>query len=120
VHCDKAQPPKMCPELADEITQQVAKSTSAGRWVFKDIGDLYPSYRFTELASHSAVVVVPYGMFTFALAELYALGIPMFVPTPAFLVSLCQGSLPCHVNGSKIPQTGGDVSDIEQGRGVLT
>ena len=43
-------------------------------------------YEYTQLASHPAVIVVPYTKSTMTFFELYRIGIPIFVPSLALLV----------------------------------
>eukprot|EP00668_Euglena_longa_P014783 GGOE01018808.1.p3 GENE.GGOE01018808.1~~GGOE01018808.1.p3 ORF type:complete len:296 (+),score=74.15 GGOE01018808.1:709-1596(+) len=61
--------------------------TALGRRpTFQWIRWLYPQkYNFSQLATHPAVVLVPYAVLTYSMTELYSLGIPMFVPSPRFL-----------------------------------
>ena len=45
---------------------------------------LYPRYELSDLVSHRAMVYFPYAMMSFKLVEYYAMGIPLFMPTPKF------------------------------------
>ncbi|CAF4491930.1 unnamed protein product, partial [Rotaria magnacalcarata] len=42
---------------------------------------LYGHYHLQQIADHRAVVLLPYAVLSYGITELYALGIPMFVPT---------------------------------------
>ena len=46
--------------------------------------DLYNFYTLQDLASHPAVIMLPYSVMSYRLTELYALGIPLFIPSPKF------------------------------------
>ena len=58
-------------------------------------------YEYTQLASHPAVIVVPYTKSTMTFFELYRMGLPIFVPSLALLVRwelqrhVLSGVLPC-------------------------
>ncbi len=54
--------------------------------VFKLIRSLYRNYELEDLRRHPAVVLLPYSAFSVSMAELYELGIPMFVPSVDFIV----------------------------------
>jgi hypothetical protein len=41
---------------------------------------LYSRYTLQQIGNHRAVVLLPYAMFTISITELYALGVPIFVP----------------------------------------
>ncbi|CAM4838225.1 unnamed protein product [Rotaria magnacalcarata] len=49
---------------------------------------LYGHYHLQQIADHRAVVLLPYAVLSYGITELYALGIPMFVPTIDFIVEL--------------------------------
>jgi len=46
--------------------------------------DLYNFYTLQDLTSHPAVIMLPYSVMSYRLTELYALGIPLFIPSPKF------------------------------------
>lgn len=48
---------------------------------------LYPRYRYDELRVHPAVVVYPYSIYSVSTLEFYELNIPLFVPSPEFIVT---------------------------------
>jgi hypothetical protein len=56
-------------------------------------------YEYTQLASHPAVIVVPYTKSTMTFFELYRMGIPIFVPSLALLVRWEQQS---HIMSERI------------------
>jgi hypothetical protein len=53
--------------------------------VIKHIRELYPHFKYTDLASHPAVVILPYQISFMLFFELYYMNMPMFVPSPALL-----------------------------------
>jgi hypothetical protein len=57
---------------------------SAG-FTVKHIHDLYPHFEYSDLASHPAVLLLPYQVSFMLFFELYAMNVPMFVPSPALL-----------------------------------
>ena len=48
------------------------------------IYDVYKFYKTSDLISHPAVISLPYSVMSFRLVELYALGIPLFIPSLKF------------------------------------
>ena len=46
--------------------------------------DLYNFYTLQDLTCHPAVIMLPYSVMSYRLTELYALGIPLFIPSPKF------------------------------------
>ena len=54
---------------------------------FSLIRTLYKKYdSYEELASHLAVVIMPYSAYSISMLELYELNIPFFVPAPKLLI----------------------------------
>jgi len=53
---------------------------------FLRITDLYPSYSFSDLASHRAIVFLPYQVSIMSFFEYYRMGIPLFVPSKELLL----------------------------------
>jgi len=53
---------------------------------FQRITDLYPSYSFSDLASHRAIVFLPYQVSIMSFFEYYRMGIPLFVPSKDLLL----------------------------------
>ena len=49
---------------------------------------LYGRYKFEQVISHPAVVIIPHSVHTQSFVEYYALGVPIFAPTIEFLISL--------------------------------
>ena len=64
--------------LADKLVAQVKK------FKIVDTFKLYSHYEFSDLISHRAMVYFPYAVMSFKLVEYYALGIPLFMPSPRF------------------------------------
>ena len=69
---------RMGNNLADKLVAQVKK--------FKIVNTykMYPRYEFSDLVSDRAMVYFPYAVMSFKLVEYYALGIPLFMPSPKF------------------------------------
>jgi hypothetical protein len=60
-----------------------------GRFAFATARQLYGRFELQHLAQHRAAVLFPYVAHnSFGIAEIYALGIPVFVPSPEFLQQL--------------------------------
>ena len=49
-------------------------------WVYT----LYPFYKDSDLIKHPAVIMLPYSVMSYRFTEMYALTIPIFVPSPKF------------------------------------
>ena len=49
-------------------------------WVYT----LYPFYKIEDLVRHPAIVMLPYSVMSYRFTEMYALAIPIFVPSPKF------------------------------------
>ena len=66
----------------------VAKS-KGGKWNFINVKGRYPNkFAMQDIANHRAVVLLPYAAHSYGITEVYAMGIPMFVPSLKFLVDL--------------------------------
>lgn len=57
-------------------------------FVFKAVKDLYPTFTLDDIRKHRAVVLLPYAVMSYGITELYALGVPMFVPDVDFITKL--------------------------------
>lgn len=68
--------------LFEELQDAAARH---GGYTFAKIRDLYPTYRYADLAAHPAMVILPYQVSFMSLFEAYRMAIPMFVPTPELL-----------------------------------
>jgi hypothetical protein len=55
---------------------------------FVAVKQLYQRFSLQDIANHRAAVLIPYAVLSYGITELYALGVPLFVPTPAFLAEL--------------------------------
>eukprot|EP00929_Paragymnodinium_shiwhaense_P079791 TRINITY_DN41599_c0_g1_i3.p1 TRINITY_DN41599_c0_g1~~TRINITY_DN41599_c0_g1_i3.p1 ORF type:complete len:383 (+),score=61.03 TRINITY_DN41599_c0_g1_i3:1196-2344(+) len=100
VFCNRKKP-KMCPQLAGELNRMAEGGQFAG--LFRDIYDLYPHYSLEDLAAHPGVVVFPYMHMTWTVAELFALSIPMFLPSIRWLTSIA--SCPDHRSAADAQQS---------------
>ena len=49
-------------------------------WVYT----LYPFYKIEDLVRHPAIVMLPYSVMSYRFTEMYALAIPIFIPSPKF------------------------------------
>jgi len=80
-------------ELGRKLLRDVRRAAKghAGLRV-ASIEEAYPGnaagggYEYTDLASHPAIIIVPYTKSTMTFFELYRIGIPIFVPSLALLV----------------------------------
>lgn len=50
------------------------------------IRNIYSHYEYTDLVKHPAAIILPYSAFAASIVELYHLCIPLFVPTPDYLL----------------------------------
>ena len=57
-------------------------------WIFDFAKSLYGNYELKDLLNHRAMVLFPYATTSYGFIEIYALGIPIFVPDPLFLYEL--------------------------------
>lgn len=64
------------------------QAASQARWSFDFAKSIYGRYEMRDLLNHRAMVLFPYATTSYGFIEVYALGIPMFVPTPEFLYEL--------------------------------
>lgn len=72
---------------SEDLTQflKVAKSNNI---VVAHPKSLYGRYRLHHLAQHRAAILFPYSTQSHSMIEMYAMGIPLFVPTMDFLLQL--------------------------------
>ena len=63
-------------------------AVAPGRWAFIAVKHLYPRFELQDISNHRAMVLLPYAVHSFGITEVYALGIPLFVPTVSFIVEL--------------------------------
>eukprot|EP00667_Euglena_gracilis_P017130 EG_transcript_18007 len=56
------------------------------RWAFASPMKLYGQFTFEQVVNHRAVVVLPYAVTSYGLTELYAMGMPLFVPSIEMMV----------------------------------
>jgi hypothetical protein len=61
---------------------------AGARWTFAFARTLYGRFELNNIADHRAFIVLPYAVTSFGIIEVYALGVPMLVPDPAFLYKL--------------------------------
>ena len=71
----------------------MANMTQVARYLnssfkFATVKSLYGRYQLQQIANHRAVVLLPYAVLSYGITELYALGIPIFVPSIDFIVHL--------------------------------
>ncbi len=60
------------------------KQTLQPEFSAERVYDIYSFYTVKDLASHPAIIMLPYSVMSYRLTELYALGIPLFMPSPKF------------------------------------
>jgi hypothetical protein len=80
----------------------IAKTDAEQVFLRKKLGDKWVSaqeglgknYKYEKLASVSAVFFLPYQLSTMSLFELATMGVPVIVPSPAFLKELRSENLP--------------------------
>ena len=59
--------------------------TKLPTYEIRPIRDIYSHYKYTDLASHPAVILIPYQVSLMLFFELYSMNMPMFVPSPKLL-----------------------------------
>lgn len=69
-----------CPKLDTAMLKAVPN--------LRGIRHEYGKYRYDQIVRHRAIVHVPYNASVMTFFEHYAMGIPLFVPTPDFLIEL--------------------------------
>ena len=70
-------------EGARDFIQKV-KTTLAPEFSAQRVYDVYDFYTLKDLATHPAVIMLPYSVMSYRFTELYALAIPLFLPSPKF------------------------------------
>lgn len=100
---------------------------------FVPIRHLYKHYEFSDLASHPAIVLIPYQVSIMSITEYYRMGIPLFSPSPELLTKWqekatvvsevswncvygrCQdkSSIPGHVNSPHGDKDPNDLKNFE-------
>jgi hypothetical protein len=55
---------------------------------FSTAKNLYKHYELQQIADHRAVILLPYAVLSYGITELYALEIPIFIPSIDFIVEL--------------------------------
>lgn len=53
---------------------------------FAPVRDLYPTFTYADIASHMAILIIPYQISIMSIMEYYRMGIPLFVPSIKLLV----------------------------------
>lgn len=61
---------------------------AAGKFTFIAVKALYRPFRLQDIANHRAVVIMPKTCMSWGISDIYALGVPMFVPSIPFLMEL--------------------------------
>lgn len=70
-----------------KIVEMVSVANTSG-FELRTARQMYKRYTFQQLANHRAAILIPYAVHSYGMTELYALGVPLFVPAPEFLYSL--------------------------------
>ena len=63
-------------------------AASDGQWAFAAVKQLYPRFEHQDILHHRAMVLLPYAVHSFGITEVYALGVPIFVPSVSFILAL--------------------------------
>lgn len=58
------------------------------KWQFATAKQLYGHYNLQQVAEHRAIILLPYAVLSYGMTELYALDVPIFVPSVPFAVQL--------------------------------
>ena len=66
-------------DFVQKVQETLGPEFSAQR-----VYDMYKFYTVKDLGSHPAVIMLPYSVMSYRFTELYALGIPLFLPSPKF------------------------------------
>lgn len=74
--------------LSMEDEMYVTNVLASKGYELKRIKAIYNHFEFQDLSNHRACVLFPYAVHSYGITELYALGIPLFVPTIRFLFQL--------------------------------
>jgi hypothetical protein len=79
-------PSRMHAPLFNEL-MEIAKKN---KWPFpmNSLRHYYPSYKFTDLAQHPAIIVLPYQISLMSIFEYYRMSIPLIFPSKKFLLKL--------------------------------
>ena len=72
--------------LIEKMTAAAQARNSPFR--FATAKSLYGRYELQQIGDHRAIVLLPYAVLSYGITELYALGIPIFVPSIDFLIQL--------------------------------
>ena len=73
------------PLIANMTAAAAAMNSS---FKFATTKSLYVHFQLQQIADHRAVILLPYAVLSYGITELYALGIPIFIPSIEFLVNL--------------------------------
>jgi hypothetical protein len=57
-------------------------------FTFGTLHSIYGRFSYENILAHKAVVIFPYSVFSISMVEMYELNIPMFVPSPKYLVEM--------------------------------
>ena len=86
VHLNRATEPYK-EKIRHAYTQFCAENDFTPKFTFSLIRSAYSTrYKLSQLARHTAVIVLPYSVFSYSQEELYDLNIPYFVPSVDFLI----------------------------------
>lgn len=69
--------------MGDAVTASLL--TKVTKFKIVDVYKYYSHYELSDLVAHRAIVYFPYAAMSYKLSEFYGLGIPLFMPSPAFL-----------------------------------
>ena len=66
-----------------QMTKSINSSLAIAR-----IRDLYPHFKYEDLAAHRAIILLPYQISFMSFFEYYRMHIPLFAPTPELLTGI--------------------------------
>lgn len=64
-----------------------ANKKSGSKFSFARLGEMYDEYTFQDIASHAAMVFMPYQASVMSFFEYYRLGLPLFAPSKSLLLA---------------------------------
>ena len=65
-----------------KVTSEMEGLTPGMSFNIVNVHSLYPRYEIMDLMNHWAMVFIPYSVMSYKLTEFYALGLPLFIPSP--------------------------------------
>ena len=91
VYCNGACRPEILVgplQMLDNPNIARMNQAAEGQWLFVGVKTLYKHFELQDISNHRAMVLLPYAVLSYGITEVYALGVPLFVPSIRFLVDL--------------------------------